>query len=106
MLDSYPEIPYRGCAADEDYEWDDTKAAGNLAKHGVGFGFAVRVFDDPAVLLVDATNPADGEVRIKAIGSIDGRLFVAVFTDRPRIRRLISARRANAKETRCYVGSL
>jgi uncharacterized DUF497 family protein len=26
------------------FEWDDAKAASNLAKHGVPFAFAARVF--------------------------------------------------------------
>jgi uncharacterized DUF497 family protein len=29
------------------FEWDDAKAAENLAKHGVGFETASRVFTDP-----------------------------------------------------------
>ena len=29
-----------------DFEWDDVKARGNLAKHGVSFEEATTVFDD------------------------------------------------------------
>ena len=29
------------------YEWDDDKASRNVAKHGVPFEYAVRVFLDP-----------------------------------------------------------
>lgn len=29
-----------------DFEWDETKAAENYAKHGVSFETAIRVFDD------------------------------------------------------------
>ena len=28
------------------FEWDDEKAAENLAKHGIPFEYASRVFDD------------------------------------------------------------
>jgi len=30
------------------FEWDDAKAARNLAKHGVPFAYAARVFLDAA----------------------------------------------------------
>jgi uncharacterized protein len=33
-----------------DFEWDPAKAAANLAKHGIDFPSASRVFDDPAVV--------------------------------------------------------
>jgi uncharacterized protein len=29
------------------FEWDPRKAAENLAKHGIPFDYATRVFDDP-----------------------------------------------------------
>jgi uncharacterized DUF497 family protein len=29
------------------FEWDDTKAAENYAKHGVSFELAAKVFRDP-----------------------------------------------------------
>jgi uncharacterized DUF497 family protein len=31
---------------DDDFEWDDAKAASNLDKHGISFIVAQRVFDD------------------------------------------------------------
>lgn len=34
-----------------DFEWDTAKADANLAKHGVDFGGARQVFDDPDVLI-------------------------------------------------------
>jgi uncharacterized protein len=32
---------------DDDFEWDDAKAAANYAKHGVSFGRARLAFSDP-----------------------------------------------------------
>jgi uncharacterized DUF497 family protein len=32
---------------DADFEWDDTKAAQNLASHGVSFEAVRLAFDDP-----------------------------------------------------------
>lgn len=37
------------------FEWDEAKAAANLAKHGVSFDEAKTVFDDP--LFVDFYDP-------------------------------------------------
>lgn len=34
-----------------EFEWDERKARDNLAKHGVSFDLATRVFDDPQLVL-------------------------------------------------------
>lgn len=39
-----------------------------------------------------------GEIRIKAIGEIDGIILVVIYTDREDVRWIISARIANKKE--------
>lgn len=88
-----------------EFEWDDGKASGNLAKHGVPFDYATRVFLDAERVDFDASRPEDGERRRKAVGLIDGRLFAVVYTARDGRIRLISARRCNALEERQY-GSL
>ena len=62
------------------YEWDEAKAASNLAKHGVSFLRAASVFDDPCHVFLDATRWVDGEDRHKVVGEIGGRLFTVVFT--------------------------
>jgi len=85
-----------------DFEWDDAKAASNLDKHGVRFAYAVRVFDDPDRIEIDAARAKDGETRRKTLGRIDGRVFTVVHVMRGESCRLISARRANRKEERCY----
>ena len=84
------------------FEWDDAKARSNLAKHGFSFEEAREVFADPGAVVFDVTRKEDGENRLKAIGRIGGRLFTVVYTSRGAARRLISARRANAKEERRY----
>ena len=89
-------------ASEREFEWDDAKAAGNLAKHGVPFPYTVRVFLDANVIDFDASQPGDGEVRRKAVGMIEGRLFTVVYTERDGVTRIISARRCNAKEGRLY----
>ena len=84
------------------FEWDDAKAASNLAKHGVRFDYAARVFLDEAVVDFDASRDAEGEARRKAVGQIEGRIFTVVYARRGDAIRIISARRANAMERKAY----
>ena len=84
------------------FEWDDAKAESNLAKHGVPFDYAARVFLDAQRVDFDVTRPADGEDCRKAIGVIEGRLYAVVYTARGERLRLISARRCNVTEERRY----
>lgn len=84
------------------FEWDPDKAESNLAKHGVPFDYATGVFRDPRSADFDASRAGDKEIRRKVVGAIEGKLFVVVYTDRAGVRRIISARRANAMEQRVY----
>jgi uncharacterized DUF497 family protein len=87
--------------SDVDVEWDEGKARANLRKHGVGFAEAVFVFSDRrAVTLNDDRHGEPRHVTI-ARDSL-GRLLVVVFTFRRANIRLISARRATARERRIY----
>jgi len=84
------------------FDWDDAKADSNLAKHGVPFAYAVRVFLDGHMIEFDVSRAGDGEARRKAVGVIEGRLFAVVYAERDGITRVISARRCNAKESKSY----
>jgi len=42
------------------------------------------------------------ETRIRCLGEIEGRVYGVVYTWRDDDRRIISARKANARETRTY----
>lgn len=88
--------------SEREFEWDDAKAASNLAKHGVPFAYVARVFLDPALVDLDASRAGDGEMRRKAVGMIEDVLFALVYTERDGITRIISARRCNAKEEKSY----
>lgn len=87
-----------------DYEWDPSKAAANLQKHGVRFADAVSVFSDELALTV----PDDfaEEERFVTLGTdAFGRLLVVVYTWRGEQRiRLISARNATRRERTQYEG--
>lgn len=84
------------------FEWDDAKDAVNAVKHGIDFEFAAFVFADPDMVIVPTIRPEDGEAREKAIGIVEGKLYIAVFHRRGDVIRIISARRANSQETRTY----
>lgn len=84
------------------YEWDDAKAAANLAKHGVPFAHATRVFDDPYRLEREGPSEDYGEPRYQALGMVEGRVLFVAFPYRGNTIRIISARRATRRERRQY----
>ena len=65
-----------------EFEWDDAKASINLAKHGVPFSYAGRVLLDDRSVDFDVSRTADGEIRRKVVGAIEGRLFSVVYVRR------------------------
>jgi uncharacterized DUF497 family protein len=87
------------------FDWDETKDANNLRKHGVGFEAALLVFDDPLQLSAQ-DREVDGEERWQTIGMAGGVLLLLVahtFEDEDEEEvRIISARKANAQERRRY----
>jgi uncharacterized DUF497 family protein len=88
--------------ADELFEWDEAKAAANLAKHGVSFEEARQAFADPfAIEFVDDREDY-GEDRLILLGMVDNRLLVVVHTLRADKVRIISARDAEPHERRQY----
>lgn len=85
-----------------EFEWDGAKSDACLGRRGFDFAFASRVFDDPARLVERDLRIDYREARYVAIGKIDGRVFVVVYTPRHGRLRLISARKANPREVRRY----
>lgn len=85
------------------FEWDENKAANNLAKHGVGFDEAITVFDDP--LYVDFYDPDHSyeEYRFILLGrSVNKRLLFVSYMERNDNIRIISARVATPSERKAY----
>ena len=83
------------------FEWDDHKEAINREKHGIGFGAIEDAEWDVAMTWPDRRKDY-GEERFIGYVPIHGRLHVAVFTERIPIWRLISLRKANARERNQY----
>jgi uncharacterized DUF497 family protein len=85
------------------FEWDRTKAAANLEKHGVAFDEAATAFGDPLSITIGDPDHSDDEDRFVLIGqAYSGRLLVVVHTDRGESVRLISARLATRRERQSY----
>ena len=84
-----------------DFEWDEAKNRRNLAKHGISFEEAARVFAGPVLQEVDERRTY-GESRFQVFGTVAGRLLCVVCTKRGDRIRIISARRASRAERRTY----
>jgi uncharacterized DUF497 family protein len=89
------------------FDWDEDKRKSNFRKHGVDFEEAVTVFwDFHAIIKHDLANSLD-EDRFLVIGtSRNSRtlLICHCYRDDGKVTRIISARKANAKERRQYEG--
>ena len=81
-------------------DYDPTKEAINLAKHGVSLARWADL--DIAVAFVDDRYDY-GEVRYRAYGYIDGVAYCLAFTNRDGKVRPISLRRVHTKEMKRYV---
>jgi uncharacterized DUF497 family protein len=85
------------------FEWDDAKAASNFQKHGVTFGEAATVFDDPLAVTFYDPDHSDDDDRFLTIGlSAAGRTLIVSHTDRGDRIRIISAREATRAERKGY----
>lgn len=80
-------------------DWDEAKRRANLEKHGVDFTSAA-LFDWDSAVTVEDNRRDYGERRLHSTGLIGGRLHVLVWTPRAAGVRIISLRRANAREIR------
>jgi uncharacterized DUF497 family protein len=86
---------------DDTFEWDDRKAADNVARHRVSFSDARRAFDDPYAVEIEDMRGDYGEDRYVLLG-MARRLLAVAYTWRGERIRIISARRAEAFEGRLY----
>ena len=83
-----------------DFEWDEAKAAANLAKHGVSFVEALEAFLDPHGISAADLEHSD---RFVLIGmSRRGRVLFVVSAERGESIRIVSARRASPSQRRVY----
>ncbi len=92
------------------FEWDAEENRSNQKKHsGVDFEMASRVFADPDLIL-RKDRVIDGEQRWHALGGVRKavllvvHLYVGENSNGEETIRIISAREANSRERRIYLG--
>lgn len=83
-------------------EIDPDKGASNLQKHGIDFGRAQALWDDPDLIEIPAQT--EDEPRYLVIGKIDGKHWSGVITYRSDASRVISVRRSRPEEIAIYEG--
>jgi uncharacterized DUF497 family protein len=81
--------------------YDPAKNRRNIADRGISFDQA-RDFDWSGAWVIEDTRKNYGEPRFQALGLIEGRLHMLVFTPRGDRIHVISMRRANTRETGRY----
>lgn len=87
------------------FEWDERKSAANAKKHGVRFEEAKSVFVDERAKLIDDPDHSDDEDRFVLLG-LSGALRLLLvchcYRENGNVIRIISARKANAQESKSY----
>lgn len=87
------------------FEWDDRKATANAKKHGVSFAEAKSVFVDERAKLIDDPDHSEDEDRFVLLGLSSALRLLLVchcYRSGSNVIRIISARKATAKESKFY----
>lgn len=83
-----------------EFEFDEQKSESNLAKHGISFLEARRLWHDPRHLVVPALTST--ETRFAVIGLLENKTWTAILTMRDDRIRIISVRRTRHEERQIY----
>ncbi len=87
------------------FEWEPKKASANLQKYGVSFEEAKSVFYDESAKLISDPDHSDEEDRFILLGvshSLRVILVCHCYRSKGNVIRIISARKATAKESKAY----
>jgi uncharacterized DUF497 family protein len=84
------------------FEWDEAKSQRCRQERGFAFADILPAFVDPDRRIEPDLHHSFGEDRFRLFGRVEGRLFAIVYTIRGKAARIISARKANAREQRRY----
>lgn len=87
------------------FEWDENKREINILKHGIDFVDAQKIFYYDTVTIEDSRFNY-GEQRFIAIGLLNSKIIVVVYTERKNIIRIISARKATKNEQQIYFNEI
>jgi uncharacterized DUF497 family protein len=81
--------------------YDPKKCARNVRDRHLSFDL-VRDFEWSSAYVLEDVRKDYGEVRFQALGEIDGRVYMLVFTPRGGDVHVISLRKANRREIKRY----
>lgn len=81
--------------------FDPAKNQRNLRERGLPFERAAEFEFETALYRVDERH-GHGEVRIRALGFLEGRLHALVFVETAKGIRVVSFRKANKREVKQY----
>jgi len=87
------------------FEWEASKAASNIQKHGVTFEEARTVFFDERVRLINDPDHSESEERFILLGFSSSLRVIVVchcYRSEGNVIRIISARKATATEKKAY----
>ncbi len=85
------------------FEWDEFKAIANFKKHKVSFEEGKTIFNDPFLFTFPDHDHSIIEERYINIGiSAAGLVLVLTYTERQDKIRIISCRKATARERKFY----
>jgi uncharacterized DUF497 family protein len=87
------------------FTWDEAKRQANLAKHGLDFAEAHRVFEGLVIRYEDERFHYY-EQRMVAMGLLDTAVVLVVHVERGNLIRVISMRKADKHETNLYFKAL
>jgi uncharacterized DUF497 family protein len=85
----------------DEFEWDEDNEFLHFQKHRIDFTTTSRIWERPVFERIDDRRDY-GEVRFQAFGIVENHILTVVYTWRGEARRIISARRANAREKRLF----
>lgn len=83
------------------FTWDPAKNERNIRKRGLSFEHAAPMWDAPMLVWID-TRKDYGEIRLMALGELEGRVMVVGWVERGEDRHIFTLRKANARETTRY----
>lgn len=90
-----------------EFEWDPVKNAECIVRRGINFVDAVRIFEGPVFERIDERK-VYGELRVVAIGIVEGDTLTLVYTDRlgfesgHKKRRIVACWRSSRRERKAY----
>ena len=86
------------------FEYDEKKSQINKEKHNIDFVEAQKLWQDEEALVIPA-NIVDNEIRYALISKKLTKCFIAIFTIRDDIYRIITVRRCRKNEEKNYENS-